>query len=152
MQGGKGAFDGAFIHQDTVISAEAYIAGVEGRAIKPAQKIAMELRTEEGTIYYTAAILRQAMDVYKNQGFDISQNCAILATLYNLGKVDQRAADLKAKGAGAQPRVNFFGFFIEQNREALAPFDAPLLLAPILTPAEPATPAPTFNPGVRTGS
>jgi Protein of unknown function (DUF1402) len=112
---GTKSFDGRYIHEGTLRNAEAFAAGMEGRPIKTGDELKKEMQTPKGVIYYTAAIIRQGQDAYGKKGFDISKNPGILATLYNLGKPEERADRLAAENPKRDPRRNFFGFFIDHS-------------------------------------
>ena len=66
-------------------------------------------------VYYIAAYLRYAADTYKEiADVDISNDSAILATLYNIGKVEIHARNLSKKPVEERiPRVNYFGWYLE---------------------------------------
>ena len=53
------------------------------------------------TLMTMAAVIRNAIDIYGRAGFDISGNPGITATLYNLGKVERRAAAARTRGGSA---------------------------------------------------
>jgi len=78
----------------------------------------------DSSLLYMAAVLRHAIDVYKNTaGFDISRNPGITATLYNLGNVTVRARALRNKNRkraaqGAKPllpKENYYGWLINDK-------------------------------------
>jgi hypothetical protein len=69
--------------------------------------------TPEGAAEYAAGIVRRAQDAYQSRGIDISGRPELLATLYNLGDYDRRAE--RAQLNGETPKVNFFGFFVQEN-------------------------------------
>jgi Protein of unknown function (DUF1402) len=121
---------------------EPLAAKIEGRSVRPPQDVAKQILTPKGTIYYGAAVIREAQDIYKKYGISIEDQPDILATLYNLGKVEpkakalreriDRAKKMKAEGAtDAQlaeagltpdllaPRPNFFGLFTNKNMDAI---------------------------------
>jgi len=79
------------------------------------------------TIHYIAASNRIAIDTYRKiANFDISQNVGIIATLYNLGKEQDKATELRQKnlkssvsGVGYYPEVNYYGWFVNSKEDEL---------------------------------
>ena len=68
------------------------------------------------SLAYMAASIRRSIDDYKTIAHvDISQNPGITATLYNTGGSAQRAAALAAKGPGALPEENYYGWLINDK-------------------------------------
>ena len=76
------------------------------------------------TLLTMAAVIRNAIDVYRARtGFDISGNPGLTATLYNLGRVEERAARLSAKNgkrrAAGQtlhlPQENYYGWLVNDR-------------------------------------
>lgn len=81
------------------------------------------------SIHYVAATNRISIDTYlKVANFDISKNPGIIATLYNLGREAEKAANLRektienleAKGSSTYPEVNSYGWFINSKQEELS--------------------------------
>ena len=93
-------------------SAEQYIAKLENRAPRSDGEIMERLRSVDGAAEYGAAIVRQAQDFYKDRGVDISKRPDILATLYNLGRLETKAANIDKNVA---PKPNYFGAFVANN-------------------------------------
>jgi hypothetical protein len=87
-------------------------AAIENRAERTDSEISSQMLTAKGSVFYMAAILRNAQDIYKKAGADVSDRPEILASLYNLGKVDERAAAIKE--SGAKPKQNYFGLFVNK--------------------------------------
>jgi hypothetical protein len=56
--------------------------------------------------------MRQGQDVYARNGLDISKDPAILATLFNLGKYEERAANIQP---GYVPRINYIGWYMNEK-------------------------------------
>lgn len=75
------------------------------------------------SILYIAAILRDAIDAYREQGFDISANPGITATLYNVGQPRRRAARLRAAVDAGEtrrlPAENYYGWLINDRLDVL---------------------------------
>lgn len=117
---------------------EALAAQIEKRKIRAEEEVSDLLQTPVGTIYYGAAVIRDAQDRYRAHGIDISKRPDILSTLYNLGKVEDKAVALEKRIKKAQemrnqgatpedlakagipsdllaPRPNFFGLFLNKN-------------------------------------
>jgi hypothetical protein len=74
------------------------------------------------SLAYMAASIRRSIDDYKTiAGTDISKNPGIAATLYNVGRSSQRAEALRARGRGALPEENYFGWFVNDKLNELKP-------------------------------
>ncbi len=93
-------------------------------SVKKAPKIYNTIMEPDSTLLYMAAVLRHAIDSYRNiAGFDISQNPGLTATLYNLGNVTIRANALRAKNRKlkksgkpvALPQENYYGWLINEK-------------------------------------
>jgi len=73
--------------------------------------------------------MRYNQDIYKTYGMDISKDPAIMATVYNLGRPKERA--IAAQEAKRDPRVNYFGFFVNKYMVELeAAVGTPIVEAP----------------------
>ncbi|MFK0690088.1 DUF1402 family protein [Mesorhizobium sp. IMUNJ 23033] len=87
------------------------------------QAIYRDIMDPDRSIVYIAAIVRDAIDAYKDQGFDISGNPGITATLYNVGQTRQRAAELRAavtSGKGRKlPAENYYGWLVNDKLDEL---------------------------------
>jgi hypothetical protein len=113
------------IHVARARSVERMAALIEGRAVRSDAEIARQLLTERGSIYYAAAILRDAWKTYERvAGVDIRENIPVLATLYNLGRVAERAEAVHR--TGREPQENYMGFFVRH----VLPFVAEIRLYP----------------------
>jgi len=82
------------------------------------QAIYRDVMDPDRSIVYIAAIVRDAIDAYKQQGFDISHNPGITATLYNVGQPRQRAAALRAAGRKL-PVENYYGWLVNDKLDEL---------------------------------
>jgi hypothetical protein len=68
------------------------------------------------SLAYVAASIRRSIDDYKTiAGVDISRNPGITATLYNTGGSSSRAAALAARGPGALPEENYYGWLVNDR-------------------------------------
>nr|WP_258162956.1 DUF1402 family protein [Rhizobium sp. TH2] len=68
------------------------------------------------SLAYMAASIKMSIDEYRKiAGVDISGNPGITATLYNTGNPRERAYELKARGAGALPEENYYGWLINDK-------------------------------------
>lgn len=68
------------------------------------------------SLAYIAAGIRRSIDDYKTiAGVDISRNPGITATLYNTGGSANRAAALAARGGGALPEENYYGWLVNDR-------------------------------------
>lgn len=66
------------------------------------------------SLAYMAASIRRSIDDYKTIArIDISKNPGITATLYNIGRSEQRAATLRTRGG--LPEENYFGWFVNKK-------------------------------------
>jgi hypothetical protein len=107
------------LHDDIAYDVEPRAAAMEKRPqLKTMEQVHERMETLEGSIYYVAAILKDAQDVYRKYGFDITKDIGLQTTLYNLGEYDRRAKDTKANNR--TPRINHFGFFVLHNEPLLA--------------------------------
>ena len=83
------------------------------------QAIYRDIMDPDRAIIYIAAIVRDAIDAYADQGFDISGNPGITATLYNVGQPRRRAAELRQavlSGSGRKlPVENYYGWLINDR-------------------------------------
>ncbi|MES2801369.1 MAG: DUF1402 family protein [Bdellovibrionota bacterium] len=114
-----------------------YFAKRDGRQVN--KSICTEISNANGSIKVVAMALRQAIDVYKANGIDISSNIGVQTTLYNIGSVEKKAAAAKAKKA--TPRINYFGWFVENhNDEIVAIVGAPAAPKPAATAKTPGAP------------
>ncbi|MCB1447091.1 MAG: DUF1402 family protein [Rhizobiaceae bacterium] len=68
------------------------------------------------SLAYMAASIKMSIDEYRKiAGVDISKNPGITATLYNVGNPRERAYELKARGPGALPEENYYGWLINDK-------------------------------------
>lgn len=126
------------------VEAENHVAKIEGRSPKNRDELVAELVDPAGSIRVAAAILRKVQDDYMAEGFDISKDPALLTTLYNLGKSQERAK--LAKSSGLMPRQNYFGLFVTRYTGELQKiFGTSKALAPVV-PASAAKIVPTKVP------
>jgi Protein of unknown function (DUF1402) len=76
------------------------------------------------SLHYMAAVIRSSIDAYAQiANMDISGNPGITATLYNLGDVRMRAAQLRAKNANTSqpvlPQENYYGWLVNDHLSEL---------------------------------
>ncbi len=86
------------------------------------QAIYRDIMDPERSVIYIAAIVRDAIDAYAEQGFDISANPGITATLYNVGQPRRRAAELRAavkSGSRTLPTENYYGWLVNEKLDDL---------------------------------
>lgn len=84
------------------------------------------------SLAYMGASIRRSIDDYKTIArMDISKNPGITATLYNIGRSDQRAAALNTHGG--LPEENYFGWFVNSKLSELKALvaDADAVPAPV---------------------
>ena len=109
--GASFSFGWGQIYTDTAELVESMMARKENRPQRNRRQIAQALLQPEQSVKYVAALLLKSLNFYQQQGFLIQNNPGVLVTLYNLGKAQSRA--LETKQAGRNPRVNYFGYFVE---------------------------------------
>lgn len=83
------------------------------------QAIYRDIMDPDRSVIYIAAIVRDAMDVYRAQGFDITDNPGLTATLYNVGQPRRRALALRqaadASGGKKLPEENYYGWLVNDR-------------------------------------
>jgi hypothetical protein len=82
------------------------------------QAIYRDVMDPDRSIVYIAAIVHDSIEAYKEQGFDISGNPGITATLYNVGQPRQRAAELRSSGR-RYPVENYYGWLVNSKLDDL---------------------------------
>jgi hypothetical protein len=82
------------------------------------QAIYRDVMDPDRSVVYIAAIVHDAIEAYKEQGFDISRNPGVTATLYNVGQPRLRAVQLKASGRKL-PVENYYGWLVNEKLDEL---------------------------------
>jgi hypothetical protein len=96
------------------------VSGFKSLNAAKAPDVYKAIMDPDTTLHYMAAVIRTAIDAYaQTAGVDISGNPGITATLYNLGDVRQRAADLQRKGG--TPQENYYGWLVNDKLAELEP-------------------------------
>jgi Protein of unknown function (DUF1402) len=96
------------------------VSGFKPLNAAKAPEIYKAIMDPDTTLHYMAAVIRTSIDAYAQiAGVDISGNPGITATLYNLGDVRQRAAELKRKGG--MPQENYYGWLVNDKIAELEP-------------------------------
>ena len=96
------------------------VSGYEKLTPDNPQAIYRDVMDPDRSIVYIAAIVHDAIQAYKEQGFDISGNPGITATLYNVGQPRLRAAQLKASGKSHKlPVENYYGWLVNEKLDEL---------------------------------
>ncbi|GMB83374.1 DUF1402 family protein [Shinella zoogloeoides] len=98
------------------------VSGLPALTADRPQDIYRDVMDPDRSILYIAAIVRDAIDAYRDQGFDISGNPGITATLYNVGQPHRRAAQLRAAadaGTRRLPTENYYGWLINDRLQVL---------------------------------
>jgi hypothetical protein len=96
------------------------VSGFKSLNAAKAPDVYKAIMDPDTTLHYMAAVIRTAIDAYaQTAGVDISGNPGITATLYNLGDVRQRAAELKRKGG--MPQENYYGWLVNDKLAELEP-------------------------------
>jgi hypothetical protein len=87
------------------------------------QAIYRDIMDPNRATVYIAAIVADAIEAYRDQGFDISNNPGLTATLYNVGQPRRRALALRqaADRAGGKklPEENYYGWLVNENLQEL---------------------------------
>ncbi len=87
------------------------------------QAIYHDIMDPERSVVYIAAIVRDAIDAYRDQGFDITDNPGLTATLYNVGQPRRRALALRqaadAVGGKKLPEENYYGWLVNDRLSEL---------------------------------
>ena len=85
-----------------------------------AGKVYDAIMDPDKSLAYMAAAIKMSIEEYRKiAGVDISKNPGITATLYNVGNPRERAFELKARGAGAMPEENYYGWLINDKLDEL---------------------------------
>ena len=83
------------------------------------QAIYRDIMDPDRSVIYIAAIVKDAIDVYRAQGFDITDNPGLTATLYNVGQPRRRALALRAAadaaGGKKLPEENYYGWLVNDR-------------------------------------
>jgi hypothetical protein len=83
---------------------------------KNAGQVYEAIMDPDKSLAYMAASIKMSIEEYRKiAGVDISKNPGITATLYNVGNPRERAYELKARGAGAMPEENYYGWLINDK-------------------------------------
>lgn len=117
LLGKQFSFGWGQLYMDAAMEAEPLMAKIENRKVRTAEEVAEALLKPEESIRYVAAVVKTIQKNYAKEGYDISDKPEILTTVYNLGGSSRRAK--QARRANREPRVNYFGFFVEKNIDVL---------------------------------
>ncbi|MQB43290.1 DUF1402 family protein [Rhizobium sp. ICMP 5592] len=83
------------------------------------QAIYRDIMDPARSVLYIAAIIRDAIEAYRDQGFDISDNPGLTATLYNVGQPRRRALALRQDadkpGGRKLPEENYYGWLVNEK-------------------------------------
>ncbi|MBB3608111.1 DUF1402 family protein [Rhizobium sp. BK602] len=83
------------------------------------QAIYRDIMDPSRSVLYIAAIIKDAIDAYRDQGFDISGNPGLTATLYNVGQPRRRALALRQDadrpGGRKLPEENYYGWLVNDK-------------------------------------
>lgn len=94
-------------------------SGLPKLSVDDPQAIYRDIMDPDRSVIYIAAIVKDAMDVYRDQGFDISDNPGLTATLYNVGQPRRRALALRqaadAAGGKKLPEENYYGWLVNDR-------------------------------------
>ena len=101
------------LYQSAAMEAEQMVARIENRPPQSYEYVEKRIVSLEGAYEYIAALMSYYTEVYKDNGFDISNNIGALTTLYNIGKIEERVE--RTISQGRKPQVNYFGWFALNN-------------------------------------
>ncbi|NLS00965.1 DUF1402 family protein [Rhizobium sp. P38BS-XIX] len=94
-------------------------SGLSKLSVDDPQAIYRDIMDPDRSVIYIAAIVKDAMDAYRDQGFDISDNPGLTATLYNVGQPRRRALALRqaadAAGGKKLPEENYYGWLVNDR-------------------------------------
>lgn len=91
---------------------------IEKRQKKSTREVIKSLLNPEESIKYCAFELAKSRDIYRKVGKDISYNPAILASLYNIGNVEELASKY-LNHSNKTPTPNNFGKFVSHHSIAI---------------------------------
>ncbi len=104
------------------------IGGLEKLDISNPAQVYTHIIDTDKNLHYIAATIRNAILIYRQKAnFDISKNPGLVATLYNLGHVINRADALYKKNLELlkehkkikYPQVNYYGWFVNAHYDDL---------------------------------
>ncbi|MGV1791408.1 DUF1402 family protein [Rhizobium sp. A37_96] len=94
-------------------------SGLPKLSVDDPQAIYRDIMDPDRSVIYIAAIVRDAIDAYRAQGFDITDNPGLTATLYNVGQPRRRALALRqaadAAGGKKLPEENYYGWLVNDR-------------------------------------
>lgn len=98
-------------------------SGLPKLSVDDPQAIYRDIMDPDRSVIYIAAIVRDAIDAYRAQGFDITGNPGLTATLYNVGQPRRRALALRraadAAGGKKLPEENYYGWLVNDRLSEL---------------------------------
>ena len=94
-------------------NAERIVARIENRNPKNLKYIEERTSSIQGAYEYIAALMLYYTELYAEAQIDISHNPAILTTLYNIGKAEERLA--RTLSENRTPKSNYLGWFVLHN-------------------------------------
>jgi hypothetical protein len=94
-------------------------SGLPKLSVDDPQAIYRDIMDPDRSVIYIAAIVKDAIDAYRAEGFDITDNPGLTATLYNVGQPRRRAAALRqaadATGGKKLPEENYYGWLVNDK-------------------------------------
>ncbi len=94
-------------------------SGLPKLSVDDPQAIYRDIMDPDRSVIYIAAIVKDAIDAYRAQGFDITDNPGLTATLYNVGQPRRRALALRqaadAAGGKKLPEENYYGWLVNDR-------------------------------------
>ena len=106
------------IKPEPALEVESVLATLEKRPMRSYEEIRTNLQNPYENIKYAAAIVQKCQNDYQQNGYDIKNDTAILATLYNLGDCKNKA--IAARKENKKLRPNFIGFFAQHYENEIA--------------------------------
>ena len=95
------------------LNAEKIVARIEMRNPKNLKYIIERTSSIQGAYEYVAALMLYYTELYAKAQIDISHNPAILTTLYNIGKAEERLT--RTLSENRTPERNYLGWFVLHN-------------------------------------
>lgn len=113
VAGRKFSFGLGQLYDFSAMKSERVLAKLDSREERPLSLVRRDVLTAEGSLYYVAGAMRDVQDVYEAQGLKVKDKPELLATLYNIGKPEDRAE--RRKRYKGEPQPNYFGRFVLRN-------------------------------------
>lgn len=100
-----------------VVSSRTNIPMIDFTSSRSRDQLYNDLLNPSRVVYYIAGTMRQAAEIYRAYGFEVSGDMGVLVTLYNIGNEEFHAS--KRRREGGRPRANSMGEWAEDNIELI---------------------------------